>query len=309
MRVLLTSTSFQDTPGRHHDLLNAQNWEIVTKRGPLTEEELLPLIAEFDAVICGDDDYTRKVFETGLKGRFRYLSKYGVGLDRIDLVAAKELEIPVRNCPGVNQISVAEHVFALILSFSRNIHLEYAITKAGGWKRLTGTEIYGKTLGIAGLGAIGKEVAKRAPAFGMRVIALDPNWNSEFAEQYGIDRADDIETLLSESDIITLHMPHLPSTDRLINSARLKQHAKHGLLIVNTSRGKLVETEAIGDALKKGLLGGYLADVLEDEPMPDGYPMKNWPNVLITPHIGSRTNESVERQGSMAVKNLIELVG
>jgi D-3-phosphoglycerate dehydrogenase / 2-oxoglutarate reductase len=309
MRVLLTSTSFQDTPGKHHDLLHAQSWEIVTRRGPLTEEDLLPIIGEFDAVICGDDDYTRLVLETGLKGRFRFLSKYGVGLDRIDLVAAKDLGIPVRNCPGVNQISVAEHVFALILSFSRNIHLEYAITKAGGWKRMTGTEIFGKTLGIAGLGAIGKEVAKRAPAFGMKVIALDPNWDSELAQKYGIERVHDFETLLSKSNILTLHVPHLQSTDRIINSTRLNQHAKRGLIIVNTSRGKLVETEAVGDALKSGLLGGYLADVLEDEPMPDGYPMKDWPNVIITPHIGSRTNESVERQGSMAVKNLIELVG
>jgi D-3-phosphoglycerate dehydrogenase / 2-oxoglutarate reductase len=308
MNVLLTSTSFQDTPGKHHDLLQAQNWEIVTKRGPLTEEELLPIIGEFDAVICGDDEYTRRVFETGLKGRFRFLSKYGVGLDRIDLTAAKEFGIPVRNCPGVNQISVAEHVFALILAFSRNIHHEYNITKAGGWKRMTGTEIYGKTLGIAGLGAIGKEVAKRAPAFGMKVIGLDPNWDFVFSEQYATERVNNIEELLASSDIVTLHMPHLPSTDRLINSSLLNKHTKHGLLLVNTSRGKLVETEAIGEALRNGILTGYLTDVLEDEPIPIDYPMKDWPNVIITPHIGSRTNESVERQGIMSITNLIDII-
>jgi D-3-phosphoglycerate dehydrogenase len=277
-------------------------------RGPLREDELLPVIADIDAVICGDDEYTRHVLEVGKAGKFKFLSKYGVGLDKVDLQAAKELGIPVRNCPGVNQISVAEHVFALLLAFVKNIHVEHNITKAGGWKRLTGTEIYGKTIGIAGLGSIGKEVAKRAPAFGMKVVALDPNWDEDFANEYSILRSDSIENLLEVSDYLTLHMPHLPSTEHMINESRLERHCKQGLVLINTARGKLVEADAIGRALESGLLGGYLADVLDIEPMPSNYPMKDWPNVIITPHIGSRTSDSVERQGSMAVDNLIVLV-
>lgn len=277
-------------------------------RGPLREDELLPIIAEYDAVICGDDEYTRKVLEAGKAGKFKFLSKYGVGLDKVDLVAASELGIPVRNCPGVNQISVAEHVFALLLTFVKNIHIEYNITKAGGWKRLTGTEIYGKTIGIAGLGSIGREVAKRAPAFGMKVIAMDPVWDNAFASEYSIERVDSIETLLEASDYLTLHMPHLPSTEKIIDEKRLLNHCKRGLILVNTSRGKLVETDAIGRALESGLLGGYLADVLDIEPMPEDYMMKDWPNVIITPHIGSRTKDSVERQGIMAVGNLAKSI-
>lgn len=277
-------------------------------RGPLREDELLPIIAEYDAVICGDDEYTRNVLEVGKRGRFKYISKYGVGLDKVDLVAASELGIPVRNCPGVNQVSVAEHVFALLLTFVKNIHIEYNITKAGGWKRLTGTEIYGKTIGIAGLGSIGREVAKRAPAFGMKVIAMDPVWDDAFAKEYSIERFDSIEMLLEASDYLTLHMPHLPTTEKIIDEKRLQNHCKRGLILVNTSRGKLVETDAIGRALESGLLGGYLADVLDIEPMPEDYKMRDWPNVIITPHIGSRTSDSVERQGTMAVINLINIV-
>ena len=121
MKVLVTTTSFQDTPGRHQQLLNEQNYTLDYLRGPVKEEELVPIIQNYDAVLCGDDEYTRKVLEKGKSGKLKYISKYGVGLDKIDLTAAKELNIPVKNCPGVNQISVAEHVLALLLSFENEI--------------------------------------------------------------------------------------------------------------------------------------------------------------------------------------------
>ncbi len=155
MKILLTSTSFHDTPGKHQELLKAQGFLIDTLRGPIFESDLIPIIKNYDAVICGDDEYTRKVLTLGKGGNLKYISKYGVGLDKIDLVAAKELGIPVSNCPGVNQVSVAEHVLALLLSFEKNIHTQYQTVQNGSWKRRTGNEIFGRTIGIIGLGAIG----------------------------------------------------------------------------------------------------------------------------------------------------------
>ena len=122
MKVLLTTTSFQDTPGVHQDLLYSQNYEIDTLRGPILEAELLQIIQNYDAVICGDDEYTEAVIKKGVEGKLKYLCKYGVGLDRIDLEAAKKYNVPVTNCPGVNQISVSEHVLALLFTFERLVY-------------------------------------------------------------------------------------------------------------------------------------------------------------------------------------------
>ena len=308
MRVLLTSTSFLDTPGKHQELLKMQGYNIEMLRGPISEAELLPVIGKYEAVICGDDEYTRRVLEKGRNGKLRYISKYGVGLDKIDLIAATELGIPVANCPGVNQVSVAEHVFALLLSFARNIHLEYNITKAGKWERFTGTEIYGKTLGIAGLGSIGKEVAKRAIAFGLEVVAYDPFMDTIFAKKNNIRIIPTFDELVNVSDILTFHMPQTPETLGILNRERIEKITKPGIIIINTSRGRLVDLEALINGLRSGKIKGYLTDVLDIEPMPNPYLLKDLPNVLITPHIASRTNESVERQGVLAVSNLIDMI-
>jgi D-3-phosphoglycerate dehydrogenase len=308
MKVLLTSTSFQDTPGKHQELLKAQGYELDTMRGPLNEEEMLAVIADYDAVICGDDEYTARVLDAGSAGRLKYISKYGVGLDKIDLAKAKELGIPVTNCPGVNQVSVSEHVFALLLSHCKNIHLEYNVTKAGGWKRYVNREIFGKTIGVVGFGAIGKEVAKRAIAFGLDVVIFDIYLDRDYAAKLGYTVADSFRELASMSDIISFHVPHTPQTEELINDEIVRNVLKPGVIVINTSRGRLVNNNAIKFGLDSEIISGYLADVLDIEPMPPNYEMKDWPNVLITPHIGSRTYESVERQGTFAVKNLIEMV-
>ncbi len=308
MKVLLTTTSFQDTPGKHQELLDAQGFQLTKMRGPLTAEALLPIIQDFDAVICGDDEYTAEVLEKGFAGKLRYLSKYGVGLDKINLEKAKELGIPVANCPSVNQVSVAEHVFALLLAYAKHIPQEYNITRAGQWKRYVNREIYGKTLGIVGLGAIGKEVATRAKAFGLEVVVYDKFLNKDFVQLHGLKCVDSFDDLAALADIITLHVPLTSETHHLINASLIKNTLKQGVVIINTARGGLVNVADLIVGLNEGNIGAYLADVLDVEPMPANYPLKDNENVIITPHISSRTYESVERQGSMAVKNLIELM-
>ena len=146
-RVLLTTTSFQDTPGRHHDLLAATGREIVRERGPLPEARMLALAGQFDAFLCGDDAITRAVIEQSLP-RLRVISKYGIGLDKIDVKCATEHRIPVLFTPGVNHTTVAEHTFLLLLALEKNLLFHCDSTRAGGWKRRTGHEVMGKTIGI-----------------------------------------------------------------------------------------------------------------------------------------------------------------
>jgi D-3-phosphoglycerate dehydrogenase len=179
-RILITTTSFQDTPGRHHDLLPADQFEIDRARGPLAEADILRIVGTHDAIICGDDAFTKPVLEKCLP-KLKVLAKYGIGVDKIDVAAATAMKIPVTFCPGVNHVTVAEHTFGLLLSLTRLIPQQDALIKKGEWKRSTGREIAGKTMGILGLGRIGKEVAKRAKAFDMNVCAFDLYWEEAFA--------------------------------------------------------------------------------------------------------------------------------
>lgn len=309
MKILLTTTSFQDTPGNHHDLLNSQNWDIDYLRGPVNESVLLPIIHKYDGVICGDDEYTKEVLIAGKKGKLKVLSKYGVGLDRIDLEVAKELGITVTNCPGVNQVSVAEHVLALLFTFEKNVHLQYNSTKEGSWKRWIGYEIQGRTIGVIGLGSVGKELVKKSLALGMNVIGFDLFKNDELIALYPeMNFTDNINSIYENADIISLHIPHTPLSNKMINSDVINNKLKKSPIIINTSRGMLIDVDDVINGLSNGNIKGYLTDVLAQEPIEVGEKLQGVKNVIITPHVGSRTYQSVVRQGTMAIENLIKLI-
>jgi D-3-phosphoglycerate dehydrogenase len=301
-RVLLTTTSFQDTPGVHHDLLAEANFEIVRERGPLSEARMLELAGQFDAYLCGDDALTRAVIQKSLP-RLKVISKYGIGLDKIDVKAATDLKVPVLFTPGVNHTTVAEHTFALMLAAVRNLVVEANHVAAGRWTRITGYELCGKTLAIVGFGRIGKEVAIRAKAFGLKVIGYGNYWDEDFARWYGIDRVENFEDVLRQADIISLHTKLTTATKHLINAKNFPL-IKKSAVIVNTGRGELVELTALVEALKSKHLLAYATDVLDQEPPPPDHPLLGLPNAIITPHIGSRTHESVQRQATCAVENL-----
>jgi len=301
-RVLLSTTSFQDTPGKHHDLLAASGFEIVRERGPLSEERMLELAGQFDAYLCGDDALTRAVITKSLP-RLKVISKYGIGIDKIDLKAATDLKVPVLFTPGVNHTTVAEHTFALLLAAVRNLVSEANYTAKGEWKRITGTELFGKTLAIVGLGRIGKEVAIRAHAFGLKLVGFGHYWEDDFARQYQIERVASIDDCLRRADIVSLHTKLTAETKNLINAKNLPLFRKGGV-IVNCARGELIELQALVGALKSKHLLAYAADVLDVEPPPPDHPLLGLPNVIITPHIGSRTFESVQRQATCAIENL-----
>ncbi|MFT6699532.1 MAG: D-3-phosphoglycerate dehydrogenase [Porticoccaceae bacterium] len=309
MKVLLTTTSFQDTPGVHQDLLYSQGFDIETLRGPILEAELLPIIQNYDAVICGDDEYTAAVIKKGVKGKLKYLCKYGVGLDRIDLKAAKKYNVPVTNCPAVNQVSVSEHVLALLFTYEKNIHLQHNSVQSGSWKRWVGTEIEGRTIGIIGLGAVGKELAKKSSALGMKVLSFDVNKDEAFLSKYDeVTFVDSLDLIFEQADVISLHLPHTPKTENLISREVIFNKLKRSPILINTARGMLVDSVALIEGLKEKKISAYLTDVLAHEPMLDGEILRGVDNIVITPHVGSRTYQSVQRQGSMAVNNLLNLI-
>ena len=303
MKILLTTCSYQDTPGPHHELMESQGWEITRERGPLTEERMLELAGDFDAFLCGDDAITRAVLEKSLP-RLKVISKYGIGLDKIDVPATKEFEIPVLFTPGVNHMTVAEHTFGLLIGLTKHIVTTAAAARNGEWLRLTGHEIYGKTMGIIGLGRIGKEVAVRARAFDMKVIAFDPYWDGEFAAKHDITRCATMDEVLTQSDVVSLHCNLTDETRSMINTDKIAE-MKDGVVILNCARGEIVETADMVTALNSGKLGGYGTDVLDVEPPPADHPLLSAKNCIVTPHIGSRTYESVPRQAMKSLNNLI----
>ncbi len=306
MKILLTTTSYQDCPGGHHALLESTGAEIVRERGPLSEAQMLELAGDFDAFLCGDDEITQAVIDKSLP-KLKVIAKYGIGVDKIDVAYATANKIPVSFCPGVNHTTVSEHVFMLILALNKNLMEQANATAAGGWKRMTGHEIMGKTIGIIGLGRIGREVAIRANAFGMKCVGYDLYWPEDFASEQNIERADGVTQLLRGCDIVSLHTNLTEETRDMICEATIK-NMKDGATLINCGRGELTDTTDIAAALKSGKLGGYGADVLDQEPPPADHPLLGAKNCIITPHVGSRTFESVQRQAGMATQNLVNLL-
>ncbi|MFT5302596.1 MAG: D-3-phosphoglycerate dehydrogenase [Mariniblastus sp.] len=302
-RVLLTTTSYQDTPGPHHELLASAEVEVHRERGPLPESKMLELAGEFDAFLCGDDVISRAVLEKA-RPRLKIISKYGIGVDKIDVAGCTELGIPLTFCPGVNHTTVAEHTFGLMLAVFRHMLEQATAVRAGNWKRMTGHEIMGKTIGVIGLGRIGKEVVKRAKAFEMNVVGLDLYWPAEFAEQYGVQKFESFAEVFEACDVVSLHTNLTDETRDMIRTETIAT-MKKDVVIVNCARGELVNSADMAAALAAGNVGGYATDVLDEEPPSADHPLLTAPNCLITPHIGSRTFESVERQAMMATENLI----
>ncbi len=309
MRILLTTTSFQDTPGAHHDLLARSGFEVVRARGPLTEQQVLDLITKdggFDGLLNGDDKITAKVIDAALP-RLKVIAKYGIGLDSIDVKYATSKKIPVLFTPGVNETTVAEHAIGLMIAVAKDFYFHVHATKAGQWKRQTGNELFGKTLGVIGLGRIGKETIKRAKAFGMTCVGQGNYWDDAFAAEYGVERLPAIEDVLRRADVVSLHTNLKPETRGIINKTTIAT-MRDGAILINTGRGGLVVEQDVADACRSGKLKGYGTDVLETEPMRTPHPFQDVPNIIVTPHVGSRTYESVVRQGMRAATNVISFL-
>jgi D-3-phosphoglycerate dehydrogenase len=299
-RVLATPRSFK-TQGEHLELLKSQGCtvDLYSKDHPLTADELREKIPGYDALILGLDGCDNSVIKAADK--LKVISRNGAGYDRVDIEAASRKNIVVTYAPGTNTLGVAELTMGLMYALARDIPNVATNAKQGQWQRSGGWELSGKTLGLIGLGAIGREVAKRALANDMRVIAHDP-----YAKAYSSVQLLSLDDVLQQADILSLHTALTPETRYLINAERLA-HMKNGAHLINTARGGLVDETALYDALKHSNLAGAAMDAFEQEP-PEGNPLLELPNFIATPHIGANTKESVARANLQAAKNVLDIL-
>ncbi len=270
----------------------------------VTPEELKGLISQYDAIIVRSrTKITKEIIDAS---NLRVIGRAGVGLDNIDVQAASERRIKVLSTPQAPSVSVGELVFGLILSLLRQIPQADAALKQGRWlkKELVGRELRGKTIGIAGFGRIGREVARRAIAFDAKVQAYDVIDIASLARELGVYVTQTLEALLKTSDVITLHLPLLPETRHLLNAERLAL-MKSSAYLINTSRGGVIDEAALLAALKDHRIAGAALDVYEVEP-PTNLELVKLQNVVCTPHIGAQTIEAQDASGLEIVQNLLE---
>ncbi len=305
MKILVTARSFRKTPGRHKELLEQSGHQVVESPldRPLKEAEMVELISGVDGAVLGLDDVTAKVIQAGQQ--LKVLSRYGVGVDKVDLEAATEAGVVVTNTPGTNHIAVAELTLGLMLSLARRIPRHNWTVREGSWARVRGTELAGKTLGIVGLGWISREVIRRAAAFDMRIVVQTRYPDKELADQYGVEYLS-LERLLKEADFVSLHCTVAPERADLIGEEELRA-MKPTSYLINTARGGLVGEEALLVALREGWIAGAAMDAFEEEPATDS-PLVALDNFVATPHIGAATYESILRMGTLAVKNALQVL-
>lgn len=270
--------------------------EVTVKTG-LPEAELVKIIPDFSAlVVRSQTKVTSAVLEAGKS--LRVVGRAGVGVDNVDVDAATKNGVIVMNTPGGNTISTAEHAFSLLVSIARSIPQADASVKAGKWdrKKYEGVELYNKTLGILGMGRIGSEIARRAIAFGMRVVSYDPYLSVSKARSLQVELVEQIDDLLPRCDFLTLHMPLTDETRHMIDARRLAL-CKKGIRIVNCARGGLIDEAALAGALESGRAAAAALDVFEVEPPPADFALRTLPNIVFTPHLGASTAEAQENVG------------
>lgn len=270
---------------------------------PLTEEELLAQVGEAEVIVCGTDLITDRVMEAA--PRLRGIIKHGVGVDNIDLEAARRRGIPVTIALGGPTEAVADLTIGLLLALVRRIAEGDRLLRSGRWARLVGVELRGKTLGIVGLGQIGKAVCRRARGLGMRVVAYDPVEDPAFASAWGV-RYLPLEELLETADVVSLHLPATLQTRNLMNAERIAR-MRRGAYLVNTSRGDLVDEDALYEALRSGHLAGAASDVFRREP-PGAHPLLTLENFVATPHIGGQTREALRRMDEITARNVLRIL-
>ena len=272
----------------------------------LAEDELVKCIGDYDALLVrSGTKVTQKIIE-GAKN-LKVVGRAGVGVDNVDIPSASKRGIIVMNTPGGNTISTAEHTMAMILALVRNIGPAFISIREKRWdrKKFKGTELFGKTLGIIGLGRIGTEVAKRALAFGMKIIAYDPFVSAEMAEKLDIE-IEDLEKLFKSADVITVHTPVTKETKGLIGKQQMEK-MKPGVFIINCARGGIVNEADLYAAVKEGKVAGAALDVYEKEP-PDSSPLLELDQVLLTPHLGASTKEAQENVAIDIARQVIDVL-
>jgi len=291
-------------PGDRH--LREAGVEIVfnVRHGHRSEDEMIRLLQGMDAAIVGLDPFTAKVMDAS--PRLKVISRSGVGYDDIDVPAATERGIAVCTTPGLNHNAVAEYTMALILQCARKLFENLQEGRSGGWTWHQGRDLAGRMLGILGLGAIGKQVAKRARAFEMKVVAYDVVQDAEFAAQHGVQYVP-FQELLRESDFVSLHLFLDAKSRHIINAERLAS-MKPTAYLINTSRGGVVDSVALYQALKEKRIAGAALDVFEKEPLEPDSPLRTLENLYISPHCSGASDDPRNAQIVMAAENVLRIL-
>lgn len=304
-RVLIT-TQFLHSGDQIDDKLRGSGLETVYSPflGTRAPGELESLLEGISAVIAGSDPFTEAVLKSATD--LKVIARTGVGYDAIDIATAQQLGIAVCNAPGVNRVSVAEHTLGLILAHARNLPSVLQDVREGGWSRPAGSELSGSVLGLVGVGAIGRSVARIAQAFGMQVLGYDPFIDDDRMRGEGVEPAT-LQQVFERSRYVSLHMALTDETRHLVNADLIGRMRPDGV-IVNTARGPIIDQLALVDALESGRIGGAALDVVESEPLPAGHPLRMLPMVTLTPHIGGSTQEARLRSAVVAADSVIDIL-
>ncbi|HEX4144781.1 MAG TPA: phosphoglycerate dehydrogenase [Pirellulales bacterium] len=304
-RVLVCPIEMTQKPtARWSEILTEAGLETVCRPQDLWLRDPVKLLAylkaeRIDAIVAGLETVDRHVLESGL---LRAVARYGVGYDSVDIAAATECKVAVTITPGVNHIAVAEHTLAMILGLMRLVRERDRATREGNWVRFPNARLAGKTLGLVGLGRIGKAIVPRAQGFGVKVIAYDPYPDREFAAAHDV-RICSLDEIWADSDIVSLHLPAGPGSKPLMDRSTLAK-LRPGAILINTARGVLVDDDALIEALVSGHLGGAALDCFVVEPLPTTSRLLAAPNLLLSPHVAGQDHESAAAAGSLATECL-----
>lgn len=304
-RVLVSPNILRRKPGRYREILEQAGFEVVYPDD--TTDTMIPAVLErelvgIDAMLASTESITRPILAGS---QLRVIARMGVGFDAIDIPAATDLNIAVTITPGTLEESVAEHTIALMLGVTRGLIGRDREVRTGNWKRQALPRMAGRTFGLVGLGRIGKAVVPRVQGLGMRVVAADPYPDKEYAAQHNVELVS-LDELLGRADVVSLHSPNTPDTLNLI-SAKTLAKMKPGSVLINTSRGTLVDEEALAAALQSGHLLGAALDVFKVEPLPTTSPLIDLENVLLCSHMGGLDEESITAASTLAAQFIVDL--
>lgn len=305
-KILVSATSYGKNDPRLKTELEAQVASVMYNPTgkPLTSAQLADLLPGIDGFIAGLDVIDSAALEKA--DRLKVIARYGVGVDNVDLAAAREMGITVTNTPGANSVSVAELALTLILSLARQIPEAASAVQDGKWPRLGGLTLENKTVGLLGLGAIGKQLTRRLQGFDCRIMAYDPYADPDFASEHGVQLAG-MDEVVAAADFLSLHLPLLPETRQLVNREFLAK-MKKGAYLINTSRGEVVDEDALLDALQSGQLKGAGLDAFAVEPPDPANPLLRLPQVIATPHLGAQTDGATSNMGWLAMKDCLAVL-
>jgi phosphoglycerate dehydrogenase-like enzyme len=307
-RVLIAPAPLKEIPSVYGPIITAAGYELVypSRNAQMTEAELLAELPGCAATLAGSEPYTRAVIAAAAARGLKVIARAGVGYDAVDLDAATEHGVAVCIAPGTNQDAVAEHTFTLILALAKNLVPQHTLIKAGEWPRRANLPLRGSTLGVVGMGRIGRSVARLGQAFQMNVVAYDPYPDPEYMARHGITLLP-LDDVLRQADWVTLHLPMLPGSRQCINSKTLSL-MKPTAYLINTARGGVICEPDLYETLKNRRIAGAGLDVFEEEP-PGANPLLTLDNVVMTAHTAGVDLKSRDDMARLAARAIVTMLG